>query len=241
MARIGSGRWLKVCMLIFVVALVSLVAGCGSGNNEPAFNITGNWDVFTTTDGTMGEQGPNLFIFNTSSSALSGTTPQGTFLTGSVNDLNVSFSFVGSDGSTNNYSGTVSSNGTTIAGTWNSTNGQKGTWNAIIISSTNASFPPSVNIAGSWNAFMTTDGIPGEQGPDVVTFTQSGNNIAGTEQDRQIIGAMMSSNITSIIFFLNDGTSNFAFTGIVSSDGNSMSGTWTNTSGKTGAWHTTRN
>jgi len=240
MERLGSRKWLKVCVLICVVAIPLFVGGCGSGNSEPAFNITGNWNIFTTTTGTIGEAGPNLFSFTTSTNTLSGTTSQGQVITGTVSDLNVSFSWVGSDGATNSYTGVVSANGTTIAGTWTSTNGQSGTWNAIIISTTTRSFPPIVNIAGNWNAFLTTNGTPGEQGPDVVTFTQSGNGVGGTTQDRQITGSIMSSSITSILFFWNDGAANSAFTGIVSTDGNSMSGTWTDTGGHSGTWRATR-
>ena len=240
MERLGSRKWLTVWMLIFVVALLPFIVGCGSKTSEPAFNITGNWNIFTTTSGAIGELGPNLFSFTTSTSTLSGTTPQGNLITGTVSDLNISFSWVGSDGFTNNYTGVVSNNGTTLAGTWTSTSGHSGTWNAIIISTTTGGFPPRVNIAGNWNAFHTTDGTTGEQGPDVVTFTQSGNGVGGTTQGQQITGSMMTSNITSLLFFWNDGTANFAFTGIVSTDGTSMTGTWTNISGKSGTWRATK-
>jgi hypothetical protein len=240
MEKIGSRKWLKVWMLIFVLAALPFIAGCGSGTSEPAFNITGNWNIFTTTSGAIGELGPNLFSFTTSASTLAGTTPQGNVISGTISDLNISFSWVGSDGFKNSYTGVVSNNGTTMAGTWTSTDGHSGTWNGIIISTTNSSFPPNVNIAGNWNAFLTTAGTPGEQGPDVVTFTQSANNLGGSVQGQQITGSIMSSNITSLIFFFNDGISNFAFTGIVSTDGHSMSGTWTNTGGQTGTWRATK-
>ena len=236
MEKLGGRKWLKVCMLISMVALLLINVGCGSGTSEPAFNITGSWNIFTTTSGTKGEQGPNLFNLTTSASTLSGTTPQGNVISGEVKDLNIAFSWVGNDGAINHYIGVVSNNGTTMAGTWTSTKGQSGTWDGIIISSTTGSFPPKVNVAGDWNAFMTTAGTAGEQGPDVVTFTQSANSLGGTVQGQQITGSIMSSNITSLIFFFNDGISNFAFTGIVSTDGKSMSGTWTNTGGQTGTW-----
>lgn len=240
MARIGSSKCLKICMVILVVTLPLYIGGCGQSNKEPIFNISGNWNIFSATNGVVGEQGPNLFIFSTSDSTLTGTTPQSQSITGTVSDLNISFSWIGSDGATNRYTGVISSNGTTMAGSWTSTNGQSGKWNALLISTPTNSFNPTVNIAGNWNAFLTTDGTSGEQGPVIITFTQSGNGVGGTTQERQIIGSIMTSNITSLIFFWNDGTTNFDFTGIVSNDGNSMSGTWSNSSGQTGTWRAIR-
>src|SRR5512135_1837194 len=175
MEKLGSRKWLKVCMLISVAALLLFNVGCGSGTSEPAFNISGSWNIFTTTSGTVGEQGPNLFSFSTSTNTLSGTTPQGNIITGEVTDLNISFSWLGSDGFSNSYSGVISGDGTTMTGTWTSTSGttvHSGTWNAIIISTSTGGFPPSVSIAGAWNTILTTNGIPGQQGPESFTFTQ---------------------------------------------------------------------
>ncbi len=240
MERLGGTKWLKVCMFIFVATLPLYIGGCGQSSSEPVFNVSGNWNIFSETNGVVGEQGPDLFVLTTSTNTLTGTTPQGQAITGNVSNLDISFSWVGSDGATNNYTGVISSDGTTMAGSWTNTKGQAGKWNAIIISTSGRSFTPSVNITGNWNEFQTTDGTAGEQGPVGVSFTQSGNGIGGTTQDRQITGSIASSNVTSLIYFWNDGTTNFAFTGTVSTDGNSMSGTWSNSNGQTGTWRATK-
>ncbi len=240
MERIGGRRWLTGCMLIISAALLFFIGGCSSGVTEPAFNVSGNWDIYTTTSGTVGEAGPGRFSFSTYSSTLSGYSPETKYITGEVSDLNISFSWVASDGYTYSYTGLVSNNGTTMSGTWTNTNNQSGTWNGIIISTSSTTFTPTINIAGNWNVFLTTDGTTGEEGPEAVTFTQSSNTLGGTALGQQIVGSIASSNVTTVLFFWNDGTSNFAFTGIANVDGNSMQGTWTNTSGKTGTWRATK-
>jgi hypothetical protein len=96
-------------------------------------NIAGNWNIYQAITGVSGEQGPNPFTFAQSGYGISGTTTtsvnQG--VTGIFDNLSITFFWVGSDGTTTNaLTGTVSADGTTMIGTWSSTNGQSGTWHA---------------------------------------------------------------------------------------------------------------
>lgn len=93
----------------------------------PTGNITGNWNI-VTMGGTSGQQG--LFVFTQSGNGIAGTTSQGLPITGIISSLTITFSWTGSDGATNIYTGTVSANGTTMSGTWTNTNGQSATWSA---------------------------------------------------------------------------------------------------------------
>ena len=168
-----TSDWFRVCMLLCVIGLTFFLGGCGgSSTGENPFNTTGSWFIYHTTAGVAGEQGPDTFTFTQTDSAnnnLSGTTSQNQFLMGNVSGLNISFSWVGSDGATNTYTGTISGDGFTMSGTWTNTSSHSGTWHAIV----NAS--PHVDISGNWNILVTTVGTAGQQGPFPFTFTQSGN------------------------------------------------------------------
>ena len=233
MQEVITGKWLKVSSLFSVAALLLLISGCGgSSQSEPVFNISGSWFLYHTTAGTPGEQGPDLFTFTQTDNSLSGTTSLNQQITGSVSDVNVTFSWTGSDGAANNYSGTVSSNGT-MSGTWTSSKGKSGTWHAIINTA------PSANITGNWNIFHTTAGTPGEQGPDLFTFVQSGNGLTGTTPlNQQIIGSVSSLTVT-FSWAGSDGATN-VYTGAIVADGMSMSGTWMSTGGQSGTWRSTK-
>lgn len=228
MKKSGPKKFANVYVLLFAVMAPFIFSGCGGGQSEPIFNVSGSWFIYHTSNAAAGEQGPDLFTFAQSQNSLTGTTPLNQAVTGTVSNLDISFSWTGSDGATNNYSGTVSPDGTTMSGAWSSTNGQSGTWNAIV----NAA--PLANITGSWNVFHTT-GSATEQGPDLFMFTQSGSGISGTtSQSQQIAGTTGS---LSIIFFWtgSDGAVN-AYTGAVSNNGTAMSGTWRSTNGQSGSW-----
>lgn len=98
---------------------------------------------------------------------------------------------------------------------------------------------PKVNIAGSWNIYKTATGASGEQGPDLFTFTQSGNGISGTTaQGQQITGTIASLSIT-FSWVGSDGDT-YIYTGAVSSDGATMSGTWISVNGQSGTWRATK-
>lgn len=112
-------------------------AGIWNGvvNLAPQVNITGNWNLSYTTNGTSGQQGPDLFTFNYFANAtgnnITGTGPQEQDIVGRTGVFSVFFSWVGSDGTTTfMYSGMVDISGTTMSGTWTDTSGQSGTWSA---------------------------------------------------------------------------------------------------------------
>jgi hypothetical protein len=230
MKILEARKFSRVCCLFLVIVLAMFLGGCGSSQSSPEWNISGVWSTFYATAGTPGQQGPNPFTFSTSENTVTGTTSQGQPIAGSITGLDLSFSFVDSDGATSTSNGTVSAaDGSTMSGTWTKSNGQSGTWYAVI------NLPPLVSAEGNWNVFQATSGVAGEQGPDVFAFTQSGYGIAGeTPQGQQITGAI---GRLDIIFFWVDGDEvTHTFIGVITADGTGMSGTWSDTSGKSGTW-----
>lgn len=236
MQKQATSDWLKVCLVLFVITLPLFLGSCGGSATDAIFNTSGSWFIYHTTAGAVGEQGPDLFTFtqsNSNSNNLSGTTSQSQALTGNVSGLDISFSWMGSDAATYNYTGVISANGSTMSGTWTNTGGHSGTWHAIVSAS------PSANIAGSWNIMLTTVGTSGQQGPYLFTFTQSGNGVSGTtSQGQQLIGTV---SILSITFSWtgNDGATN-VYTGTITAAATTMSGTWTSTNGQSGTWSATK-
>jgi len=230
--------WLKVCLLLCVITLPLFLGSCGGSTSEAPFKITGSWFIYNTTAGTAGEQGPNTFSFtqsDASSNNLTGTTSQSQAITGNVSDLNISFSWVGSDSATYTYTGVISGDGFTMSGTWTNTSGLSGTWHAIV------SAAPSVNIAGNWNITLTTSGTAGQQGPYPFIFTQSGNGIGGTaSQGQALIGTVSILSIT-FSFAESDGSTD-VYTGLINAAGTTMSGTWksTSVSRQSGTWSATK-
>lgn len=236
MEKLGSRKWLKVCMVIFAVTLSFYIGGCGNNNgNSPAFNIQGGWFIYDATNGISGEQGPSLFQFTTSDTTLGGTTSQGIALTGTTTDTGVSFVWTGSDGATYTYNGTVGADGVTMQGAWSNTSNQSGTWVALIDQAPSVNIAPSPTSPTSW--VLTTGG---PQGTIDVTFTQSGNSLTiTTPQGVQNPPGTIS--FLDLAFFVigSDGAT-YTYVGTVTASANSlataMSGTWTNTNGLSGTW-----
>jgi hypothetical protein len=237
MQKQATSDWLKVCLLLCVITLPLFLGGCGGSTSEAPYNTSGSWFIYHTTASTAGEQGPDLFTWSqtdSNSNNLSGTTSQSQALTGNVSGLNISFSWIGSDAATYNYTGVISADGFTISGTWTDTSGHSGTWHAIFSAS------PSVNISGSWNIIVTTVGTSGQQGPYLFTFTQSGNGVSGTtSQGQQLIGTV-SILYSTLSWAGSDGATN-VYTGTINAAGTTMSGTWTSTNGQSGTWSATKN
>lgn len=238
MQRLGRrNKWLMVCTFFIVGVLPLLLGGCGSqsSSNPPTWNISGGWYTFYATKGTAGEQGPNLFTFTVTNNDVTGVTSQAQAITGQISGLDISFSFADSDGVTKSSTGTVAaSDGSTMSGTWTKTNGQSGTWHAVI-----GSVNPLASAAGNWNMVQTTSGVAGEQGLGLFTFTQSGFGVAGTTSDgKPIIGAIGRLDIT--FFWVDADGVTHTFTGIITADSTSMSGTWYDTNGKSGTWSATK-
>jgi len=236
--RLASRKWLKVCMLLIVASM--FVSACGSNKTPPVWNISGGWFMFIATKGKSGEEGPNLFTFTSTQNKITGVTDQNLSITGEITGSDISFSWVRSDGVNNAYTGTVGADGSTMSGTWAGSNGQSGTWHAVI------SLVPQVNIAGNFNVFQSIAGSTGEQGLGVFAFTQTLNDatktaskIIGTTPDgRQITGAIGRLDIT--FFWIDSDGVTHTFTGIITADGATMSGTWSDTSGKSGTWRATK-
>lgn len=226
MKKLVSNRLLKSSLPVLLIILA--VAGCGGGS-YPIFNITGTWFLFHTTTGTAGEQGPDLFTFTTSKNTVAGTTPGNQVISGDVNVLNVEFSWIGSDNATNSYSGVVGSDGATMTGTWSDNSGKSGTWTAFY------NMAPTLSIAGNWNIFHTTTGTAGELGPDSFAMSQTGSVVSGTTQDSLAITGTVTTLKVNLFWTGKDGAV-YTYTGLVTADGVSMSGTWTNNSGQSGTW-----
>src|SRR5512135_3612195 len=111
MQKFTRSKWLKVCWLLTVLIFPLLFSGCGTSNNNlPVFNVAGQWNIFISTAGTAGIQGPNLFTFATSENDLSGQTSAalGTEqLTGNVTQLSINFHWTGPDGTIFTYVGNI--------------------------------------------------------------------------------------------------------------------------------------
>jgi len=230
MEKITAKGWLKICSFFFLLSLPVFLGGCGSSStSEPAFNIAGSWFIYDATNSIAGEQGPNIFNFTTSDTTIGGTTSQGQVITGTTSDVNVSFSWVGSDGAKYTYDGKVGNNGETMSGTWSNASGQNGTWLGSI------DVAPSVTIPGSW--VITTSG---SQGTIAATFTQSGNGITITTQQGQQSPPGTISYLNLVFFALGSDGATYTYTGTVNSSADSMSGTWTNTNGQSGTWSATK-
>lgn len=237
MQKFTRSKWLKVSLLFLILTLPLLFCGCGTSNsNLPVFNVAGQWNIFTSTVGTAGVQGPNLFTFATSENDLTGNTSAALGnqqLSGSVNQLSISFSWTGTDGTTFTYVGNISaSDGATMSGTWTGNKGQSGTWAGVITSPAS-----SVNVTGNWDTFTTDLSKAGstEQGPFPVVFTQSGNTLTGTSATTTSIAGAASR--FDIVFLEAESDGSFTtFIGVVTSAQNGMSGTWSSTKGSSGSW-----
>lgn len=232
---------MKICVAFFAINIVLFIGGCG-GKTDPTFNIAGSWYIFHTTDVAKGEQGPDLFAFAQTDNDLTGTAPTGESITGSVSGLDVSFSWTTSVGGTNvtkNYSGEVSTDGTTISGTWSDSSNNRGTWNAII------KLNPLGNIQGVWNLTEPAGGVGGVQGFSFIQ-AQSGNDLAGSQTAQGDVEAITGivTNPDIMFFWLGSDGTLYMFTGILNNVNNGvaseMSGTWTATNGQSGSWSATR-
>ncbi len=233
MQRFGKSKWLKVYLVSFVAVLAMFLGGCGSSQNTPTWNISSGWSMFYATTGTPGEQGPSSFTFTTSGNTVSGAASSGQPITGTIDGLNIEFKFVESDGATNTSTGTVAAaDGATMSGTWTKSNGQSGTWHGVIQQ------PPRANVTGNWIMFQTLTG-GAEQGLGIFTFTQPGYSISGTTSDGiAIAGAVGLSDIS--FFWIGSDNVTHTFTGTVTADGKTMSGTWSATNGQKGTWRGTK-
>jgi len=92
-----------------------------------------------------------------------------------------------------------------------------------------------VDVSGYWKIYHTTEGQAGEEGPEYLTFSQSGNDVTITDScdpdEDPFYGAISG---TSISFSWTEEGITITATGTVSGD--TMEGTWTDTTGGSGTW-----
>ncbi len=230
-------KCLRIGLFCLVLALPLVSSSCGR-SNEPLFNLNGSsFYIYHSVNGTPGVQGPGLFLFNQSSNEITGTTPDGLAFAGTVTGLNISWSWLGSDGFTYTYSGALSSDGNTMSGIWSNTNAQTGSFNGII------QVAPPVNISGQWNLFQTPAGAP-QEGPFPYMLSQSGYTLTGTTQ----LGLPIVGNIGAedVLFYWtgSDGVTYF-YTGVITSNPNAPTivtgiiGTYSGSNGQLGTWTAT--
>lgn len=231
MKKSASVVLLRICLVVLGVSTVIFLSGCGNSKPDALWNIAGGWYVYHDTAGTSGEQGPDLFTFSQSDNDLTGTTGQGETFTGSITGTDVDFLWTSSDQTSYTYTGTVGDG--IMSGTWNSGDSQSGTWRAVI------DLVPVVNVQGSWNVFTTATGST-EQGPDVFSLQQSGNSISGTASAGEAITGNIGS-LYVILTWTSSGGTTYIYTGTVSADGSTITGTWTSPGGQSGSWRATKN
>jgi hypothetical protein len=93
----------------------------------------------------------------------------------------------------------------------------------------------TVDVSGYWKLYHTTEGEAGEEGPDYLTCSQSGNDITVTDScdpDEDPWYGTISG--TSISISWTEDVYTVSLIGTVS--GNTMSGTWSDTDSDSGTW-----
>lgn len=104
----------------------------------------------------------------------------------------------------------------------------------IFLSGCGGGKPEAVwNIAGGWYMYHDVAGTPGEQGPDLLTFTQSDNDLSGTTAQGETLTGTISGTDVSFSWTGSDGA-NYTYSG-TASNGN-LAGTWSASNGQSGTW-----
>jgi len=196
-------------LILFTATVPLFLGGCGGGGTAtPLANITGTWTLSTSTGN---------FTFTQINNTISGETPLGQTITGSMSGLNIQFSWVDSTGATHSYTGVVSPDGTSMSGTYTIGSGAAAPWTGTLT---------TFNITGTWTLSTQVGSW---------MFTQIGTTLSGqTPSALQITGTIIGLNIS---FSFTDSSGNTdTYTGTVSSDGTSISGTYTIGSGAAAPW-----
>lgn len=92
--------------------------------------VGGTWNVVTTTNGIAGEQGPATFVLKHDLNTLTGTSGDGSAITGNTSLMKILFTWVRRDGAAIVSIGDVAIGNATMSGTWSGSGGQSGTWRA---------------------------------------------------------------------------------------------------------------
>lgn len=229
MQKLVIGKRSRVCLLVFAVIISLFLSGCiGAGFSPSAssgVNVSGTWNLFLSTSSAVST--PVIFIQVGNSLTVNGTANAGT-----VNGQSITFSLLQSDGSTAAYNGTVNSDATTMSGSFTSTTGAGGSWNATLAVAT-------VNISGTWNVFHTPTNST-LQGPDVFIFTQTNSTLSGTTKlSNQPVTGIVSGLTIQFTWIGTDGATNI-YIGTISSTGTSMGGIYTTGSVQAGNWNATQ-
>ncbi len=94
---------------------------------------------------------------------------------------------------------------------------------------------PVWNISGNWFLYHVVNGVPGDSGPDVFTFSQSNNLLSGTAPGGRTLGGSV--NGTDVSFSWTDASNvTYTYSAVLNGSG-FMSGTWTSSAGPSGIWH----
>lgn len=221
--------------------------------------VTGAWSLFHTKQGGV-EEGPDFLRLTQSGNSVTFTfieTKSGQTHTGNgaINGNNIELSFAGTDicdnPTTITLTGTISTDGNTITGAYTQPGtgscGETGTWRAA------KAQPPASDISGSWSFFTTPQGGT-EQAQSCLTLTQTGSFLTGSanvEGANANIFGILNGNSIQVIAIDPPDTSNCTrlhhVTGTIASDGNSASGTYTQTSepggcvpSESGTWRATK-
>jgi len=225
MQEIVIGKWAKVCWRFFALTMPLVLSGCiGAGvstSSSSGVNVSGTWNLFQPAASSV------TFIQIGNELTVNGTANAGT-----VNGQSITFSAAQSDGSTITYTGTVTADVTSMSGSFTSTSGATGSWNASLA-------PATITISGTWNVFNTPTNST-LQGPNAFTFTQTGNTLTGTTplSSQPVTGTV--SGLSIQFTWIASGGSTNIYIGTVSADGTSMFGIYTTGSVQSGTWNATQ-
>lgn len=229
-------------ILIGIFSFILINFGCGGGGGDPmpapsqVANVDGNWNVFHTDTGVPDEKGPDVLAINQSGSNFTFTlyyySQGGSYSgNGTVTGSRFDISWTDYDGYSITATGTV--NGDTITGSWYDNGGGSGTWRAVRVANS--------DFSGSWNAYHTTIGVPGERGPDRLQVNQSDSNVTFNIYFKQGGSSTGTGTINGDHFTASwtdaDGCS-VSVEGTV--NGDTATGTWSDNGGQSGIWRAER-
>jgi hypothetical protein len=226
MKKFTTTQLINISLILFAMTLPLFLGGClGAGTPTALVNISGSWNLSTLT---------GTWTFNQIGTTISGQTPSGTEqITGTIVGLNINFSFTDTNGNTDSYTGTVSSDGTTMSGTY-TVGTTSAPWDGTLSGSTGASIS-----TGNWSVTdIPTGGTAGT--PFTVFLSQSGSTIKGnfpTTSTGQ--PATEGTSVTGTVSGTSSITFSFIDTGSIISSNSISNGTYTINDAAAGTWSAT--
>ena len=112
---------LGTMLAMFAISVVMMGCGGGSDDGAPNVDVTGTWVAKPSDESSI------KLPVQQSGSSVQGSFDRGTIV-GSVSGNQVSFTLIFTDGTTASGSGTVAGN--TMSGSWQYSDGSKGTFDA---------------------------------------------------------------------------------------------------------------